>query len=140
MAKSVRLGIIRARHDTSVPVIPDPACIAMLMTGDHAVLRFWEDTTRGYLDFEDSTMFPWVDMTVGADTSRAAQARAAVDALKARFPNPPEWPHLNGLIVISHPGQRTMPNPPRPGSRGSRRRSRRASTAARPASTGCRWP
>jgi len=111
MAKPVRLGIIRARHDTSVPVIPDPACIAMLMTGDHALLRFWEDTTRGYLDFEDSSMFPWVDMTVGADTSRAAQARAAIDALKARFPNPPEWPHLNGLIVISHPGQRTMPNP-----------------------------
>ncbi|MGW5640746.1 hypothetical protein [Streptomyces sp. NPDC003832] len=111
MAKSVRLGIIRARHDTTVPVIPDPACIAVLMTGDHAVLRFWENTTRGHLDFVDSTMFPWVDMTIGTDTSRAAQARAAVDALRARFPDPPEWPGLNGLIVLTHPGQRTMPNP-----------------------------
>ncbi|MFI2199961.1 hypothetical protein ACH47Z_04080 [Streptomyces sp. NPDC020192] len=111
MPKSVRLGIIRARHDTTVPVIPDPACIAMLMTGDHALLRFWEETTRGYLDFVDSTMFPWVDMTIGADTSRGAQARAAVDALRARFPNPPEWPGLNGLIVVTHPGRRTMPNP-----------------------------
>lgn len=111
MAKSVRLGIIRARHDTSVPVIPDPACIATLMTGDHAVLRFWGDTTRGYLDFQDSTMFPWVDMTIGTDTSRAAQGRAAIDALRARFPDPPEWPHLDGLIVITHPGQRTVPNP-----------------------------
>ncbi|MFI9255447.1 hypothetical protein [Streptomyces sp. NPDC053069] len=111
MAKSVRLGIIRARHDTTVPVIPDLACIAMLMTGDHALLRFWENTTRGHLDFVDSSMFPWVDMTMGTDTSRDAQARAAVDALRARFPNPPEWPGLNGLIVITHPGQRTMPNP-----------------------------
>ena len=42
------------------------------MTGDHAVLRFWEDTTRGYLDFVDSSMFPWVDMTIGTDTSRDA--------------------------------------------------------------------
>ncbi len=33
MAKNVRLGIIRARHDTNVAFIPDPACIAMLMTG-----------------------------------------------------------------------------------------------------------
>ncbi|MGW3209124.1 hypothetical protein [Streptomyces sp. NPDC001135] len=111
MAKSVRLGIIRARHDTTVPVIPDPACIAMLMTGDHALLRFWENTTRGYLDFVDSSMFPWVDMTIGTDTSRDAQARAAVDALRARFPNPPEWPGLNCLVVLTHPGQRTIPNP-----------------------------
>lgn len=92
MAKSVRLGIIRARHDTTVPVIPDPACIAMLMTGEHALLRFWENTTRGYLNFVDSSMFPWVDMTIGPDTSRAAQARAAVDALRARFPNPRSGP------------------------------------------------
>ncbi|MFJ5779510.1 hypothetical protein [Streptomyces sp. NPDC093094] len=111
MAKSVRLGIIRARHDTSAPVIPDPACIAMLMTGDHALLRFWENTTRGHLDFVDSSMFPWVDVTIGTDTSRAAQARAAVDALRARFPDLPEWPGLNGLVVITHPGQRTVPNP-----------------------------
>ncbi|MGW3588535.1 hypothetical protein [Streptomyces fungicidicus] len=111
MAKSVRLGIIRARHDTTVPVIPDPACITTLMTGDHALLRFWEDTSLGHLDFVDSSMFPWVDMTLGADTSRAAQARAAVDALRARFPDPPEWPGLNGLIVLTHPGQRAVPNP-----------------------------
>ncbi|MEU1211388.1 hypothetical protein ACFYSH_19535 [Streptomyces sp. NPDC005791] len=111
MAKSVRLGIIRVRHDTTVPVIPEAACIATLMTGDHALLPFWENTTRGHLDFVDSPMFPWVDATIGADTSRTAQARAAVDALRARFPDPPEWPGLNGLIVITHPGQRTVPNP-----------------------------
>jgi hypothetical protein len=33
-------------------------------------------------------MFPSVDMTIGTDTSRDAQARAAVDALRARFPDP----------------------------------------------------
>lgn len=70
MPKNVRLGIIRARHDTTVPVIPDQACLAMVMTGDHALLRFWINTSRGYLDFLDSPLFPWVDITIGADTSR----------------------------------------------------------------------
>ncbi|MFE3799744.1 hypothetical protein [Nocardia tengchongensis] len=30
--KNVRLGIIQARHNAAIPVIPDAACIAMLMT------------------------------------------------------------------------------------------------------------
>ncbi len=58
MAKNVRLGIIRARHDTAVPVIPDAACIAMFITGDHALLKYWRNTTRNHLDFLDSPMFP----------------------------------------------------------------------------------
>jgi hypothetical protein len=57
MAKNIRLGIIRARHDTTVPVISDAACIAMLMVGEHSVLRYWLDTTRNYLDFIDSPAF-----------------------------------------------------------------------------------
>jgi hypothetical protein len=103
MAKNVRLGIIRARHDTNAAYIPDPACIAMLMVGDHAVLRYWRNTTRGYLDFVDSSMFPWVDITLGADTSRGAQATAAVNALRAKFPNPDPLAGLDGLVVITHP-------------------------------------
>ncbi|MGW4531171.1 hypothetical protein ACWEOI_09495 [Nocardia sp. NPDC004340] len=108
MTKNMRLGIIRARHDTAVPVIPDAACIAMLMTGEHAVLKYWINTTRGHLDFIDSPMFPWVDMTLGADTSRAAQAKAAVDALVAKFPDPNPLAGLDGLIVLTHPGAATF--------------------------------
>lgn len=111
MAKNVRLGIIRARHDTSVPVIPDQVCISMLMVGDRAVLRYWANTTRNHLDFVDSPMFPWVDVTIGADTGRVAQATAAIAALRAQFPDPEPLARLDGLIVLTHPGNRTMPNP-----------------------------
>ena len=111
MPKNFRLGIIRARHDTSVPVIPDPACLAMVMTGDHALLRYWINTTRGYLDFVDSPMFPWVDVMVGADTSRGAQATAAINALRARSPGRDPLAGLDGLVVLSHPGRRTTGNP-----------------------------
>jgi hypothetical protein len=110
MAKNIRLGIIRARHDTT-PVISDQACIQLVFTGDHALVKYWNDTTRGHLDFLDSPMFPWVDITLGADTSRGAQAKAAVDALRARFPDPPPLAGLDGLVVLTHPGNRTMPNP-----------------------------
>jgi hypothetical protein len=111
MPKNVRLGIIRARHDTTVPVIPDQACLAMVMTGDHALLRYWINTSRGYLDFLDSPLFPWVDIMVGADTSRGAQATAAINALRARFPDHDPLAGLDGLVVLSHPGRRTMANP-----------------------------
>src|ERR1700682_2382257 len=111
MAKNLRIGIIRARHDTAVPVIPDAACIAMFAVAEHAVLRFWQNTTRGHLDFIDSSLLPWVDMTVGADTGRKAQADAAIAALRAKFPNPDPLAGLDGLVVLSHPGTRVMPNP-----------------------------
>lgn len=111
LAKNVRLGIIRARHDTTVPVISDAACITMLMVGNGSVLRYWGDTTSGHLDFLDSPMFPWVDITLGADTSRGAQATAAINALRSAFPNPEPLAGLAGLIVITHPGNRTMANP-----------------------------
>jgi hypothetical protein len=111
MAKKVRIGIIRARHDIDVPRIPDQVCISMLMTGEHSVFRYWANTSRNHLDFVDSPLFPWVDITLGADTSRTAQAKAAVDALRARFPNPEPLAGLDGLIVLTHPGDREMPNP-----------------------------
>lgn len=111
MPKNVRLGIIRARHDTTVPVIPDQACLAMVMTGDHSLLRYWINTSRGHLDFLDSPLFPWVDTMVGADTSRSAQATAAINALRARYPGHDPLAGLDGVVVLSHPGQRTMANP-----------------------------
>ena len=111
MAKNLRLGIIRARHDTTVPVIPDAACITMLMTGEHSLFNYWINTTRGHLDFIDSPLFPWIDMTIGADTSRGKQASAAVAALRAKFPDPEPLAGLDGLVVLTHPGTRVMPNP-----------------------------
>jgi hypothetical protein len=111
MAKNVRLGIIRARHDTTVPVISDAACIAMFMTGEHALLKYWINTSRGYLDFIDSPLFPWVDMSIGADTGRVAQAKAAIDALRARYPGHDPLAGLDALVVLSHPGTRVMANP-----------------------------
>lgn len=111
MAKPVRIGIIRARHDVTMPLIPDPVCLGVLMTGDYAVLRYWENTTRGHLDFVNSTMFPWIDITLGADTDRDVQARVAVDALRAKFPDPDPLAGLDGLIVITYPGFTVMPNP-----------------------------
>jgi hypothetical protein len=111
MAKKVRIGIIRAWHDMNVPRISDQVCISMLMTGENSVFRYWANTSRNHLDFVDSPMFPWVKMTLGADTSREAQAKAAVDALRARFPDPEPLAGLNGLIVLTDPGNREMPNP-----------------------------
>ena len=111
MAINKRLGIIRARHDVTVPVISDAACISMVMTGDHALLTYWINTSRGPLDFLDSPMFRWVDRTVGVDTGRVAQAKAAIDALRARFPGHDPLAGLDGLVVLSHPGRRTMANP-----------------------------
>lgn len=111
MPKNVRLGIIRARHDATVPIIPDQACIAMVMTGNHSLLRYWINTSRGYLSFVDSPMFPWVDTMVGDDTSRDAQAIAAINALRARFPGQDPLAGLDGLVILSHPGQRRIANP-----------------------------
>jgi hypothetical protein len=75
----------------------------MLMTGEHSLFRYWQNTTRGHLDFIDSSMFPWVDIVLGADTSRGAQATAAINALRAAFPNPDPLAGLDGLVVITYP-------------------------------------
>jgi hypothetical protein len=99
------LGIIRARHDTNEPFIPDAACNSMFFTSDHALLKYWSNTTLNHLDFLGSTMFPWVDITVGTDTSREAQAAAAIAALRAKFPDSPPLKEFDGLIVLTHPGK-----------------------------------
>ena len=81
MAKAFKLAIVRARHD-GVTTIPDQACLAMLMTGAHSVMRFWEETTGGYFDFLDNATSPRVDITITATaTGRDVQARAAFAAI-----------------------------------------------------------
>ncbi|MET0453597.1 MAG: hypothetical protein ABW137_17325 [Mycobacterium sp.] len=111
MARNVRLGIIRARHDTSLPVIPDDVCRSAIMLDDRSLFSYWSDTTYGQLDFIDSVMFPWVDIALGADTSRTTQATLAVNALRAKFPNPEPLDDLDGLVVYTYPGTVTMANP-----------------------------
>lgn len=62
-----------------------------------SLLRYWINTTRGYLDLLNSSLFPWVDITLGADTSRSAQAMAAINALRARYPGHDPFAGLDGL-------------------------------------------
>lgn len=111
MAKNVRLGVLRARHDTNAADVPDSAFITMMMTGEYSVFAHWADTTRGHFDFVDSALLPWVTVTLGADTSRVAQAQAAVDALRAADPGHDPIGRFDGLVVLTYPGKRESPNP-----------------------------
>jgi hypothetical protein len=89
VSRRFKLAIVRARNVTNKPVevISDQACFKMLMTGPESVMRYWSDTTGGWIDFVDSAMFPWVDITVpAADTSRGKQAQLAFAAPSRRQP------------------------------------------------------
>lgn len=110
--KQVKLAVLRARHDTSRPPIPDQACIEMMMVSPtrHSVLQYWEDVTDGYLDFADSSLMPWVDIVIDpADTSRDTQASKAYEATKAL--NGGDLDGYDGFIVLTWPGQMSTPNP-----------------------------
>jgi hypothetical protein len=110
--KRVKVAVLRARHDGSKPLIPDRACIEMILTNANrtSVLNYWENVTDGHLDFVDSSLFPWVDIDIGADdVSRETQCARAFDATKA-LPGA----ILDGFdvfVVLSWPGQLTLPNP-----------------------------
>lgn len=110
--KKVKVGVLRARHDVTIPLIPDRACIEMMLNNANhtSVLDYWANVTEGHLDFLDSVLFPWVDIEIGADDiSRETQCARALDATKA----------LPGAIldgfdvfaVLVLPGQLTLPNP-----------------------------
>ena len=109
--KRVKLAILRARHDTSVPFITDAACIALFMTNAsrQSILNYWETVTDSYLQFEGSSLMPWVDITLGTDTTRGTQvakAYAAASALPGAVMD-----GFDGFVVLTHPGTVTMPNP-----------------------------
>lgn len=110
--KPVKLAILRARHDTSVPYISDAACIAMFMTNAdrRSVLNFWEAVTDSYLQFDGSSLMPWVDITLDpADTSRRAQVAKAYEAARA-LPGA-VLDGFDGFVVLTWPGTVQMPNP-----------------------------
>jgi hypothetical protein len=112
MSRRFKVAIVRARNDRSVSTISDLACRQVLMTGPQSVLRYWSDTTGGWLDFVDSAMFPWVDITVSAaDMSRGKQAQLAFAALRAANPGFDPLAGFDGALVITHPGRMTIPNP-----------------------------
>jgi hypothetical protein len=112
MAKRVKLGIMRARHDPNVPYISDAACIAMMMSNpaSRAVLDYWAFVTDGYLDFRDTALMPWVDITLTAgDTGRNTQLAKAY-AATAALPNA-VMDGFDGWAVLTLPGTVTIANP-----------------------------
>jgi hypothetical protein len=85
----------------------------MMMTNPahEAVFDYWANNTRGYLDFRDSALFPWVDIALDASEvgSREVHGQKAYDAAKA-LPGA----ILDGFdvfLVLVHPGTAVVPNP-----------------------------
>jgi hypothetical protein len=80
--RNVKVCILRARHDPTVPTISEQACLDMLMIGDGSVFRYWTDITGGFLDFIDSALQPWVDVSIGPAEPREKSAEKAFQATK----------------------------------------------------------
>lgn len=110
MTKNVRLAILRASHDSTAK-FSDQAANSMMWTGPNAVLEYWRDVTTDYLDFVDSAVMPWVDIQVGADTSRATVANLTIDALRNKFPGRDPLEGFSGVVVLVNPGTMVIPNP-----------------------------
>jgi hypothetical protein len=113
MPRRVKLGIMRARHDATVPYISDAACIAMFMhnADRRAVFDYWTDLTDGYVDFRGSSLMPWVDVTLNpAATDRNTQLKLAYDATAA-LPGA-VMSGFDGWIVLTLPGRITMAGNP----------------------------
>jgi hypothetical protein len=111
MTKRTKLAFIRARHESAAPAVADRPFIDLAMVGSSSVLRYWEDTTRGHLDFVDSSLLPWVLVSLGDDVSRGTQAELAIDALRAKFPDHDPLAGFDGVVVLMYPGRRQVPNP-----------------------------
>jgi len=110
--KQFKVAVLRARHDASVGVIPERACLDMVMNNGHhsSVLNYWASVTDGHLNFVGSTMFPWVDITMGADdVSRETQCARAFEATMAL--NGGDLQDFDAYLVLTLPGQFSLPNP-----------------------------
>lgn len=114
MARPARIAILRARHDTSVATIPDRACLDMFFSNSRheSVFDYWEYVTRGWLDFRNSELMPWVDISLTegeARGERATHGRKALAALEQRVG--PLHAGFDGFVVLTHPGTITVANP-----------------------------
>jgi hypothetical protein len=110
--KPIKVAVLRARHDTSVDFISDQACLEMMLINANqtSVLNYWESVTDDYLDFVGSTLFPWVDITIGTDdVSRETQCTRAYEATKAL--NGGDLEGFDAFAVLTLPGQLSTPNP-----------------------------
>jgi len=114
MARPARIGILRARHDTSVTTISDQACLHMFFSNPRheSVFDYWEYVTRGWLDFRNSELMRWVDITLTeaeARGDRSAHGKKALAALQQQVGELHSG--FDAFIVITHPGTITVANP-----------------------------
>jgi hypothetical protein len=113
MARRARIGILRARHDASVGTIKDQACLEMFFhnNGNTAVFDYWQYVTRGWLDFRNSELMPWVDITLTLDEvlKREVHGQKAYAALSMQVGAIPSG--FDGWIVLTHPGTVVVANP-----------------------------
>lgn len=130
MARRARIGIIRARHDDSVNYIPDPVCLEMFFHNPRntAVFDYWANVTRGWLDFRNSELMPWVDISLSSTDlgQREAQGQKAYAALQAKVG---ELPSGFDGVDRAHP----------PRHHGRAQPSSRAARPARHGPAGHRW-
>ena len=112
MVRRARIGLIRARHDTSMPYIPDPTCLEMFFHNPRntAVFDYWDNVTRGWLDFRNSELMPWVDISLTSKELRQREvhgqkAYAALEAMVGQLPS-----GFDGWIVLTL-GAAAVPNP-----------------------------
>ncbi len=106
--RNVKVCILRARHDPTLPTIPEQPCLDMFLLGSGSVFRYWHDVTAGAVDFLDSTMQPWVDIALAPADGRQKAAEKAFDATKAAGG---VLTGFDAFLVLLHPGTYVVPNP-----------------------------
>ena len=112
MPRSFKLAILRARHDTTIAKVSDDACREFLIEASDrsAILQYWTDATMGGLTFEDTWLFPWVEIKndPATDGARTQVAWAAVDATRAAGH---DLDGYDGVLVLVPPGTKAVPQP-----------------------------
>ncbi|MGH9120007.1 MAG: hypothetical protein ACRD0A_19720 [Acidimicrobiales bacterium] len=107
MARNYKVAILRARHDRSADLISDTACAGVFIANGsgQSVFQYWQQVSLGFLTFNGSRMFPWVDIEIDAavDEERDRfplyrKARAATEAAGHDLGD------FDAFLVMVHPG------------------------------------
>jgi hypothetical protein len=106
MGKNFNVAVLRARVDTSVPVISDDACFGVIVANSdrNAVFQYWEQVGEGYYSFDGSRMFPWVDIEL--DPSEENWQSRDTLYRKAKAATEDAGNHLgeySAIFVLCHP-------------------------------------